>query len=101
MPEKYGILVGVDGSAASDAAVRWATREAILRDELITLLHVVAPVIANWPVGPMQANFAKWQKESARDVIEQAHKTFCAEVGEAPPEVRTDPFPNPGCGRQH
>jgi nucleotide-binding universal stress UspA family protein len=42
MPEKYGILVGVDGSAASDAAVRWATREAILRDELITLLHVVA-----------------------------------------------------------
>ena len=89
MPEEYGILVGVDGSAASDAAVRWATREAILRDELITLLHVVAPVIASWPVGPMQANFAKWQKESARDVIEQARKTLCAEVGEAPPEVRT------------
>ena len=37
----------------------------------------------------MQANFAKWQKESAQDVIEQAHKTLCAEVGEAPPEVRT------------
>ena len=89
MPEKYGILVGVDGSAESDAAVRWATREAILRDELITLLHVVAPVIASWPEGPMQANFAKWQKESAQDVIEQAHMTLCAEVGEAPPEVRT------------
>ncbi len=89
MPEEYGILVGVDGSAASDAAVRWATREAILRDELITLLHVVAPVIASWPEGPMQANFAKWQKERAGDVIEQARKTLCAEVGEAPPEVRT------------
>lgn len=89
MPEEYGILVGVDGSAASDTAVRWATREAILRDELITLLHVVAPVIASWPEGPMQTNFAKWQKENARDVIEQARKTLCAEVGEAPPEVRT------------
>ena len=87
-PEKYGILVGVDGSQ-SDAAVRWATREAILHDELITLLHVVAPVTASWHEGPMQANFAKWQKESAQDVIEQAHKTLCAEVGEAPPEVRT------------
>ncbi len=89
MAEEYGILVGVDGSAASDAAVRWATREAILRDELITLLHVVAPVIASWPAGPMQANFAKWQKESARDVIEQARKALCAEVGEAPPPMRT------------
>jgi nucleotide-binding universal stress UspA family protein len=88
MPDKYGIVVGVDGSAASDAAIRWATREAILRDELITLLHVVAPVIASPPEGPMQANFAKWQKESAQDVIEQARKTLCAEVGEAPPEVR-------------
>jgi len=89
MPETYGILVGVDGSAASDAAIRWATREAILRDELITLVHVVAPAIASWPEGPMQANFVKWQKESAQDVIEQARKTLCAEVGEAPPEVRT------------
>ena len=27
MPEEYGILVGVDGSAESDAAVRWATED--------------------------------------------------------------------------
>ncbi len=66
MPEKYGILVGVDGSAASDAAIRWATREAIMRDEVITLLHVVAPAIASWPEAPMHANFAKWQKETLR-----------------------------------
>lgn len=90
MPEKYGILVGVDGSAESDAAVRWATREAILRDELITLLHVVAPVVASWPMSPMQANITGWQKENARDVIEQARKTLFAEVGEAPPEVHAE-----------
>ena len=41
MPEEYGILVGVDGSADSDTAVRWATREAVLRNELTTFLHVV------------------------------------------------------------
>jgi len=89
MSEEYGILVGVDGSAGSDAAVRWATREAILRDALITLLHVVAPVVASWPIGQMQAKITEWQKGNARHVIEQARKTLFAEVGESPPEVRT------------
>ena len=42
---KYGILVAVDGSAESDAAVRWAAREAVLRDAPVTLAHVVMPVV--------------------------------------------------------
>ena len=29
--KKHGILVCVDGSAASDAAVAWAAREAVMR----------------------------------------------------------------------
>jgi nucleotide-binding universal stress UspA family protein len=90
MPENYGILVGVDGSAESDGAVRWATREAILRDELITLLHVVAPVVASWPMSPMQARITEWQKENAWNVIEHARKTLFAEVGESPPEVQAE-----------
>ncbi|HEX9177100.1 MAG TPA: universal stress protein, partial [Mycobacterium sp.] len=28
---RTGILVGVDGSAESDAAIRWATTEAVMR----------------------------------------------------------------------
>lgn len=90
MPEKYGILVGVDGSAESDAAVRWATREAVLRHEVITLLHVVAPVAASWPMSAMQESITKWQKEHAWDAIEHARKTLFAEVGESPPEVYAD-----------
>jgi nucleotide-binding universal stress UspA family protein len=39
----YGVLVGVDGSAESDAAVRWAIREAVLHDAPITLMHIVQP----------------------------------------------------------
>ena len=47
---KYGILVAVDGSAESDAAVRWATYEAVMRDASVTLMHVVPPVVVSWPV---------------------------------------------------
>jgi nucleotide-binding universal stress UspA family protein len=69
MPEsttKYGILVGVDGSAESDAAVRWAAREAVMRDAAVTLMHVVAPVEVGWPVRPLQASFNEWQEENAQ-----------------------------------
>lgn len=69
---KYGILVGVDGSAQSNAAVAWAAREAVMRQLPITLLHIVAPVVVGWPVGQLYANMTEWQKDNAQQVIEQA-----------------------------
>jgi nucleotide-binding universal stress UspA family protein len=88
---KYGILVAVDGSAESDAAVRWATYEAVMRDAPVTLMHVVPPVVVTWPVAPLQANITEWQEDNARHVIEQAQKTFHASLGESePPTVHTE-----------
>jgi nucleotide-binding universal stress UspA family protein len=80
---KNGILVAVDGSAESDAAVRWAAHEAVLRDTPITLMHVVVPVVTSWPVRSLQAEFNEWQEDNARQVIEHAEKTLRAGVGEA------------------
>jgi nucleotide-binding universal stress UspA family protein len=45
--KKYGILACVDGSAASDAAIAWATREAVMRQLPITLMHAVPPVVVS------------------------------------------------------
>jgi nucleotide-binding universal stress UspA family protein len=88
---KYGILVGVDGSAESDAAVAWATREAILRHLPITLIQVVAPVVVGWPVGQLYPNMPEWQQDDAREVLEKAGKTLTAGLdGSEPPEVRTE-----------
>ena len=78
---KSGIAVAVDGSAESDAAVRWAAREALLREANVTLVHVVAPVVVTWPVGYLRASYAEWQEENAQHVVEQAQKIFQAEVG--------------------
>jgi nucleotide-binding universal stress UspA family protein len=86
----YGVLVCVDGSAASDAAVAWATREAIMRDVPITLAHAVPPVMVGWPVGQLYAEMPEWQHESAQHVIDQARKTLNASLGGSkPPEIRT------------
>lgn len=39
-PDRSGILVGVDGSEFSDVAVRWAVREAVMRQEDLTVMAV-------------------------------------------------------------
>ena len=58
-PTKYGIIVAVDGSAESDAAISWAAREASMRHEHVTLMHVVQPVALSWPVSPEQTTVAE------------------------------------------
>lgn len=90
LPTDYGILVGVDGSVESDAAVCWATREATMRGTAITLMHVIPPV-PEWPTPSRQVEIAEVWEQSAHDVIEQARKLVFANVGESEtPDVRTE-----------
>ncbi|MFZ1178614.1 MAG: universal stress protein [Mycobacterium sp.] len=89
--KKYGVLVCIDGSAASDAAVAWATREAIMRKMPITLMHAVPPVVVGWPVGQLYADMPEWQHDEAQPVIDQARKTLNASLDDSePPEIHTE-----------
>jgi nucleotide-binding universal stress UspA family protein len=89
--KKFGVLVCVDGSAASDAAVAWGTREAVMRRLPITLMHVVPPVVVGWPAGQLYAEMPEWQEDNGRHVIDQARKTLSATLGELePPEIHTE-----------
>lgn len=88
---KHGILVGVDGSAESDAAVRWATCEAVMRAMPVTLMHVVAPVVVGWPVGQLYDEMPQWQKDVAQQAIDRARNTLTASLGESDaPDVRIE-----------
>jgi nucleotide-binding universal stress UspA family protein len=90
-PTKYGVLIGVDGSAQSDAAISWAAREASLRNEPVTLVHAVQPVVVSWPISGEQTTVADWQDENARHVIKHAREMLSAALDESrPPEVRTE-----------
>ena len=40
-----GVVVGVDGSAASKVAVEWAARNASMHNVPLTLAHVMAPQV--------------------------------------------------------
>src|ERR1700757_1029049 len=89
--KKHGILVCIDGSAASDAAVAWATREAVMRHLPITLMHAVPPVVVGWPVGQLYADVPGWQEENGQHVVDQARETLSANLGDSePPEIRTE-----------
>jgi len=88
---KYGIVVGIDGSAESDAAIRWAAREAMLRRAPITLVHVVVPLVIAWPVGRIKGNVTEWEHDNARYIVEQARKTVEASLtGSDKPDVHTE-----------
>lgn len=91
MTKKFGVLVCVDGSSASDAAVAWGAREAIMRKLPVTLMHAVQPVVVGWPEGQLYADMPEWQRDDAQHVIDQARKMLSAGLGGAePPETRTE-----------
>ncbi len=88
---KYGVLICVDGSAASDAAVAWGAREAVMRRLPVTLIHAIPPVIVGWPVGQLYAEMPEWQIDNAKHAIDQARKTLRASLGGSePPEMHTE-----------
>lgn len=89
--KRHGILVCVDGSAASDAAVAWAGREAGMRHVPITLMHAVSPIVVGWPVGQLYKDMPEWQRGSGQHVVDQARKTLSASLGNSElPEIRTE-----------
>lgn len=70
--ERPGIVVGVDGSAASTAAVEWAARDASLRNLSLTLVHVASGLGGTWPQTPPPMGVGEWQQHRGRELIASA-----------------------------
>jgi nucleotide-binding universal stress UspA family protein len=74
---QLGILVGVDGSTYSDAALRFAVREAVMRNVELTIVHVVSPMIGGYSgVGisgaALPPDIGQWLEEEARELVDEA-----------------------------
>ncbi|MBE1546453.1 nucleotide-binding universal stress UspA family protein [Mycobacterium sp. OAS707] len=73
--EPPGIVVGVDGSPVSRAAVDWAARDASLRNVSLTLVHVAGGLPGAWARTPPPIGFGEWQEKQGRELIADAVRT--------------------------
>jgi nucleotide-binding universal stress UspA family protein len=84
MPDRLtrlGILAGVDGSACSRVALRWAADEAVMRNVPLTLVHVLNTPEGSWSswglsTSPLPADFNQKRKEQALQVMDDAVKAI-------------------------
>jgi nucleotide-binding universal stress UspA family protein len=72
--KSHGILVGVDGSAASRFAAGWAAHEAAMRGVRLTLVHMLNTYVPTYPQIPMPSGVALWQKDDGQQLLEAAVK---------------------------
>ena len=71
--KRHGIVVGVDGSPASNFGVCWAARDAALRNVPLTLVHMVNAT-TTWPQVAMAAEVLAWRDDDGRRVLQEAVK---------------------------
>lgn len=72
---RHGIVVGVDGSPASDNAVVWAARDAVLRGVQLTLIYALpgaaSPV---WLDVALPQDYWDYQNETGQKVLDAAQQ---------------------------
>jgi nucleotide-binding universal stress UspA family protein len=86
---RSNIVVGVDGSRASVAAVRWAAREAMMRLVPIKLINVVAPTLVSSAMAPNHT-ITQGEEHQARQILNQARRIVEELAGEKRPDIHTE-----------
>lgn len=72
--QQLGIVVAVDGSPASNAAVVWAARDAARRTIPLTLFHAVVTPTSTWPPVPYPDSLLVKLEDDCRQQLAHAHK---------------------------
>ncbi|MFZ1178336.1 MAG: universal stress protein [Mycobacterium sp.] len=90
-----GIVVGIDGSPDSNAAMRWAVREATMRNVALTLVHAALPVSGGpqeleWSGYPLSAEFLQQLDENSQQVLADAVKIVEDMTGDHRPRINNE-----------
>ena len=70
--KRYGIIVGIDGSPESDAAVSWAAHDAAIRGLPLTVVHVESPAAATWSQAAVLEESPSEQQAEGRSLLAHA-----------------------------
>jgi nucleotide-binding universal stress UspA family protein len=92
--DQQGIIAGVDGSAYGAAAIRWAVREAVMRNVELTIVHVISPLIGGFSgIGmsdtALPVDIGPALQEEARTIVENGARTARDSVDGAAVRIRT------------
>lgn len=78
------IIVGVDGSAQSDAAIRWAANEAMMHNAPLTLIYVAPPGVSVWGMGyamaPLPYDYGKLEEDEGNRILEAGRHIATAAI---------------------
>ena len=85
-----GIVVGTDGGACANAAIRWAAREAAMRDLPVALAHAITPLIEAPHDGRLRSRIIRWQMYRGHQILSDACRLVAGTAGEGAPEVRSE-----------
>ncbi|MBB2991629.1 nucleotide-binding universal stress UspA family protein [Mycolicibacterium iranicum] len=89
--KSLGIVVGVDGSAASRVAVDWAARDAGMRRAPLTLVYVLpSAAVQSWIQVPLPAAFYEDEKQEAARILADARAVVDAATVDTPLPAVTD-----------
>lgn len=80
-----GIVVGTDGSRRSEAALRWALREAALRRVPLTVLTVYRTIVNQMTGHPMALEGDDARAAEQRRVVEETVAKLSGELGDPRP----------------
>lgn len=79
---RHGIVVGVDGSPASDTAVTWAARDAVLRGVRLTLVHALPGAMSPvWLDVALPQDYWDYQDQQGQEVLDAAHRVATEAAG--------------------
>lgn len=70
--DEIGVIVAVDGSPASHAAIRWAARAAATRKVPLTAFHALVTPAGAWPSGPYRDTLRERLEAEGRNTVVRA-----------------------------
>ena len=70
--ESTEIVVGVDDSPSSQAALEWAARDAKLRQAALVVVYAATLPMGTWPIAPVPTGIMDFQRQIGQDILDDA-----------------------------
>jgi nucleotide-binding universal stress UspA family protein len=89
-PTDSNLVVAVDGSPATDGAIRWGAEEAAMHGWQLTLAHVVIPEVIDEPDPKLRKRIHRWRSHCGRVFLTEKRAKLAAAMDMDVSSIRTE-----------